>query len=219
VRVLVYDRTCTWRGGALSHAWAAGSRLYRTLGRIDAAHGVASWDEALVWLAARPELIAEVQYWGHGTWGGAWVDRDRLDASALAVEHPLHAPLRAVRARLAPDALVWFRTCETFGAQRGIAFAEQLADFLGARVAGHTHVIGVHQSGLHGLVPGARADWSPDEGLAEGSPDDPRRARPSRPWAPRTVTCFTRAVPPTWFAGPTVERDLADEPARPPETL
>jgi hypothetical protein len=199
VRVLVYDRTCVWRGGALSHAWAAGSRLYRTLGRIDAARGVASWDEALGWLAARPAPIDEIQYWGHGKWGGALVDRDMLDASAFASAHPLHAQLAAVRDRLAPDALVWFRTCETFGARRGIAFAEQLADFLRTRVAGHTFVIGVHQSGLHGLAPGARADWAPDEGLAAGTADQPERAKPSRPWAPRTVTCFTGAVPMDWF--------------------
>ncbi len=200
MRVLLYDRTCTWRGGALSHAWAAGSRLYRSLGRIDEAHGVAGWDEALAWLAARPAPVAEVQYWGHGTWGGAWIDRERLDASALVAGHALHPALRAVRAQLAPDALVWFRTCETFGARRGIAFAEALADFLGARVAGHTHVIGVHQSGLHGLVPGARADWSPDEGLAAGTAEAPQRARGSRPWAPRTITCFTPEVPASWFA-------------------
>src|SRR5262245_17997203 len=69
VRALIYDRTCVWRGGALSHAWAAGSRLYRALGRIDAARGVASWDEALGWLAELRAPIDEVQYWGHGKWG------------------------------------------------------------------------------------------------------------------------------------------------------
>jgi hypothetical protein len=200
MRVLVYDRTCVWRGGGLSHAWAAGAALYRRLGRIDEAHGVASWDEALAWLATRPEPIEEWQYWGHGKWGAVFVDRDALDATALVSGSPQHAQLVAVRARLAPDALVWFRTCETFGARRGIALAEQLADFLGARVAGHTFVIGLHQSGLHGLAPGARADWSADEGLAAGTVDDPLGARPSWPWAPRTVTCFTGEVPPAWFA-------------------
>ncbi|MBP9207035.1 MAG: hypothetical protein KBG28_23905, partial [Kofleriaceae bacterium] len=52
-----------------------------------------------------------------------------------------------------------------------------------------------------GLRPGARADWDPTEGLAEGSADAPVRALGSRPWAPRTVTCLTGAVPPSWFAG------------------
>ncbi|HEU4610915.1 MAG TPA: hypothetical protein VFS15_02515 [Kofleriaceae bacterium] len=107
--------------------------------------------------------------------------------------------LEAVRERLAPDALVWFRTCETFGARAGIDFAERLADFFGARVAGHTYIIGFHQSGLHGLAPGARADWSAEEGLAEGSPDEPARARWSRPWHPHTVTALHGEVPAAWI--------------------
>jgi hypothetical protein len=188
VRLLVYDRTCVIRGRALSTPWAIGARLYRGLRRIDAARGVASWAEALAWLAT------------HGRWGRAMVGDDVLDAGVLDTSHGLHAALREVRARLAPDALLWFRTCETFGAARGLAFAEALADFLGARVAGHTHVIGVHQSGLHGLAPGARAGWSPDEGLAEGTPADPKRAQPSRRRAPNTITCFDGAVPAEWFS-------------------
>jgi hypothetical protein len=200
MRTLIYDRTCMWHGGALSHAWAAGSRLYRALGRIDAARGVASWDEAFGWLAELRAPIDEVQYWGHGKWGCALVDRDVLDEAALTRAHPLHTGLGALRDRMARGALLWFRTCETFGAQRGIAFAERLADFLGARVAGHTFVIGFHQSGLHGLAPGARGDWSPEEGLAAGSVEAPERAKRSRPWAPRTVTCLTPSVPPEWFA-------------------
>jgi hypothetical protein len=238
MRALIYDRTCVWRGGALSHIWASGSRLYRALGWVDAARGVASWDEALSWLAelpasiersgsarprsnaercgeliersgsARPrsnaercgELIDEVQYWGHGKWGCAFVDRDVFDEAALTRAHSLHARLVALRARMAPGALLWFRTCETFGARRGIAFAERLADFLGVGVAGHTFVINFHQSGLHGIAPGARGDWSPEEGLAAGSVDAPERAKQSRPWSPRTVTCLTSSVPPAWFA-------------------
>jgi hypothetical protein len=192
----VYDRTCT---GGMSQAWSAGARLYRGLRRLDAVCGAASWDEALDWLATLDEPIAELQYWGHGRWGRALVADDVLDARALAPADPRHGKLRALRERLAPDALVWFRTCETFGARVGIDFAERLADFLGARVAGHTYVIHFHQSGLHGLGPGCRADWSPDEGLAEGSADSPRRAHRSTPWAPRTISCLAGRVPPAWF--------------------
>lgn len=200
MRVVVYDRTCVRTRGHLTPAWATGAKLYRGLGRIDAARGVASWEEALGWLATRPEPIREVQYWGHGSWGGARVGIELLDASALRPAHRLRPALEAVRAQLAPEALVWFRTCKTFGARAGLDLAARLADFLGARVAGHTFVIGFHQSGLHGLAPGARADWSPDEGLREGTPDTPRRARGSRPWAPRTITCLDGHVPAAWFA-------------------
>jgi len=200
MRVIVYDRTCVRTRGHLTPAWASGSLLYRGLGRIDATHGVESWAEAFAWIATRPDPVTEIQYWGHGTWGGAWVASDRFDADALTPAHRLRAPLEAVRDRLAPDALVWFRTCETLGTPRGIEFGERLADFLGARVAGHTYVIGFHQSGLHGLAPGMRADWAPDEGVAEGTPEAPTRAKSSRPWAPRTITCLHGQVPPQWFS-------------------
>ncbi len=200
MRALIYDRTCTGRLGGLSRVWASGAALYRRLGRIDDALGVAGWDEALAWLAARPEPIRELQYWGHGKWGCAFVGDDALDARALAAGDPRRAAMEAVRERLAPGALVWLRTCETFGARRGIDFAERLADFLGARVAGHTFVIHHYQSGLHGLAPGCRADWSADEGLAEGTGDEPRRARSSAPWAPRTITSLSGRVPEAWFA-------------------
>jgi hypothetical protein len=201
-RLLVYDRTCAGRIVGLSTAWSSGSRLYAMLGRIDASLGAASWGEALAWIAAQAKdrPIAEIQYWGHGKWGCALIANDVLDARALAPASPLHAPLCAVRERLAPDALFWFRTCETFGAGRGVDFAQRWTDFLGARAAGHTHVIGLWQSGLHGLGPGRAPDWSAAEGLAEGTPAEPRRARVSLPGAPRTITCFEGAVPAAWFA-------------------
>jgi hypothetical protein len=198
MRVVVYDKTCLWGARGLSPAWLAGTFLYRALRRIDAARGVASWHEALAFLAEQREPIEEVQYWGHGRWGHALIGDEPFDADAI--DRRLRPELEAVRERLAPGALVWFRTCQTFGARSGIAFAERLADFLGARVAGHTYVIAVHQSGLHGLAPGVRADWSPDEGLADGSPDEPVRAKWSARGEPRTITCFSGRVPADWFA-------------------
>lgn len=199
-RLVVFDRTQTGRPVGLSTAWSAGVRLYRGLSRIDGSHGAASWAEALDWVLGHDEPIAELQFWGHGKWGTALFGRDPLDASALAEGHPLHGRLVELRARLAPGALVWLRCCEAFGADRGLDFAERLADGLGARVASHTHVIGFHQSGLHGLLPGARADWSPAEGLAEGTPAEPVRALGSGPRRPRTITCLAGAVPDAWFA-------------------
>lgn len=179
MRVVVFDRTCP----KLGRVWAAGARLYRALGWLDDACGVTSWREAMAWLARRE--VHELQYWGHGKWGTLLVDRVPTSVDAIA-------PLRT---QLAPGALVWLRTCESFGARTGLAFAEQLADALGARVAGHTHVIGYRQSGLHALAPGARATWPVDEGLAAGTPDAPRRARGSSWRAPRTITALTPRLP------------------------
>jgi hypothetical protein len=199
-RLIVFDRTCLRGRGSLSPAWWLGSKLYRGLGRTDATFGAESWSEALRWLGRRREAIAEVQFWGHGNWGRALISDDVLEASSLRDGHTQRKGLDALRERLAPRALFWFRTCETFGASRGIDFAERLSDFLGARVAGHTFVIGVHQSGLHGLSPGVRADWSGEEGIAEGTAQEPRRSKRSTPLAPRTITCLDGRVPERWFA-------------------
>lgn len=196
-RLVIYDRTCTQGRRGLSPVWSAGTRLYRGLRRIDEARGVASWAEALSFLAEQREPIREIQYWGHGKWGTALIGDERFDAAAIATHR---AKLDAIRERLLPDALLWFRTCETFGARPGHELAQRLADTLAARVAGHTFIIGFHQSGLHGIAPGMRPDWSVEEGLLEGTPDDPRRARWSRPWSPRTVTALTPSVPSAWFS-------------------
>jgi hypothetical protein len=96
---------------------------------------------------------------------------------------------------LAPDALLWFRTCETLGAHAGQDFAAALTDATGARVAGHTFVIGFFQSGLHCLRPGVAPHWSAEEGLAQGSAERPQSALPSTPDAPNTITCLTGAIP------------------------
>jgi hypothetical protein len=195
-RLVIYDRTCVWGRRGLSPIWATGTRFYRLLGRIDGMRGVASWDEAFDYLINQREPIDEIQYWGHGKWGRALIGSDVFDGAAIGAR--AHQ-LTALRERLAPDALLWFRTCETFGARVGQDFAARLADTLGARVAGHTFIIAFQQSGLHGLHPGMRPYWRDDDGLIAGTPDDPREAAWSARRAPRTVTAMTGAVPPAWF--------------------
>lgn len=199
VRLMIYDRTCTGRGGllGLTHSWIAGALLYRALGRIDLYRGVSSWEEGLSFLAdaALERPIAEVQFWGHGKWGEARVAGDIFDERALLRTSPLEPLLRRVRARMTPDALFWFRTCETFGARRGHAFARALTDYLGTAAAGHTYIIGPWQSGLHRLAPGAEPHWSADEGIAEGDEARPTKALWSSPTAPNTITCLHGAVP------------------------
>ena len=204
LRLMIYDRTCRGRRGlpGLSHAWAAGGRLYHAMGRLDAWCGAASWAEALDWLATvrAGEPVAEVQLWMHGRWGQARIAGEALDAAALEPGHPHHARLVALRERLVPggSALFWFRTCETFGRAEGHAFARAWTGFFGCRAAGHTHVIGIFQSGLHLLEPGGTPDWPVDEGMAPGAPRDEAVrtiGAPSRPWSPRTVTFLAGQVP------------------------
>jgi hypothetical protein len=196
LRLMVFDRTC----GALTASWHAGGLLYALLGRLDARKGVRSWPEALAWLGeVRPgEPIAEIQFWGHGNWGCAKVAGEPLDVSALSPTHPWHAALQTIRGRLVgPDALWWFRTCETFGRREGHRFAREWTDFFQCRAAGHTYLIGPWQSGLHALAPGQAPDWSQDEGLPRGE-SAPRQALWSSPRAPNTITCFHGKVPPRY---------------------
>jgi hypothetical protein len=135
-----------------------------------------------------------VQYWGHGRWGCLRMNGASLDIAALEPAHPLFPRLSALRERLAgPEALFWFRTCETFGKPEGHAFARAWTRFFGCRAAGHTFVIGPWQSGLHLLAPGAEPHWSESEGL---QPDpNANVARWSGPLQPNTISCFGGRVP------------------------
>ena len=194
LRLLVYDATCAGRFGlpGLSAAWRAGGLLYGALGALDARAAVSSWPAAFAWLLAQGERapIAEVQFWGHGSWGRAYVAGESLDAGALEPGHPWHPALAALRARLLPGgtALWWFRTCETFGTEAGHAFARAWTRFFGCRAAGHTYVIGPWQSGLHCLSPGQEPDWPASEGVPARARVGPHRALRSRPGAPRTIS-------------------------------
>src|SRR2546423_5732333 len=185
LRLLVFDRTCAGRGvlPGLTPAGRAGRSLYGALGRIDDACGAASWAEALEWLASHraPARVREIQYWGHGHWGNVRLGGEVLDEAALAPGHVHFDRLRRVAARLLPGAegLFWFRTCETFGTDRGQSFARAWTRLFGCRAAGHTHWIGFWQSGLHSLLPGEEPAWSARQGV--GPAGAPARARPVAP--------------------------------------
>lgn len=198
LRLVVFDATQLERPPrALGASWRAGALLYRGMGYVDATYGARSFSEALGWVlgVARERTIGELQYWGHGKWGRVLVERESLGREALAPGHALRPKLEALRERLAPGALLWFRTCETLGAQAGHDFAQALGDFTGASVGGHTYVIGYFQSGLHVLRPGTAPGWSSAEGLSRGTPQAPESALGSGPAEPNTITCFTPRVP------------------------
>ena len=198
LRLVVFDATQRQRPPkALGLSWQYGTLLYRALGRVDAAYGASSFADALAWLGShdpsRP--IGEIQFWGHGKWGRIFIDSESLDRGVLASGHAHHKAFQAVRERLVPDSLLWFRTCETLGARAGQDFASALSDATGARVAGHTYVIGFFQSGLHCLRAGVKPHWSPSEGLSRGNAEAPEAALTSTPSAPNTITCLAGEIP------------------------
>ena len=117
-----------------------------------------------------------------------------LDRSVFGPEHSLHPQLTALRARLAPDALFWFRTCETFGGKAGHELARAWTDFFGCAAAGHSYVIGFWQSGLHKLLPGELPNGSVHEGFDALHPERTTALR-SSPIEPNTITCMHGAVP------------------------
>jgi len=197
LRLMLYDRSCRGDGLApgLSHAWAAGGALYRALGRIDACFGAKTWSEGLDWIteAARTREIAEIQFWGHGEWGGVWIDEELLTSAALEPAPYLPDRLARIRARLIPGGAArwWFRSCDVFGSATGLDFARAWTRFFGCRAAGHTHQIMVLQSGLHELAAGEEPTWSATEGLIEGL----WHAADSSANAPRTITCLHNSIP------------------------
>lgn len=194
-RVMVYDKSLVG-AVSLSHAWYAGSKLYHFLGRFDASFGASSWSEALDWLIAfGPNRIKEFQFWGHGKWGKIFIGQDLWDKSAFEPGHALYEPLDIFRICLAEQPLLWFRTCETFGANAGHQFAMNCANFFNATVAGHTYIIGFNQSGLHSLRPHEEPNWSALEGIKKGSAEEPIQAKWSHPFAPHTISCLHSKIP------------------------
>ncbi len=196
---MVYDDTCRRANTlpfGLTHSWIAGNLLYRGLGRIDASFAAHDWDGALQWLASfGAGAIDEIQFWGHGKWGMALIDKDVLDVRAL---HTRRRDLDAVKERLHKDSMWWFRTCETLGGEAGHRFAAEWADHFGCSVAGHTYIIGPWQSGLHLHEPGTPIHWSAWEGVQEGSANNPTRAKWSAPREPNTISCLQSVVPAGW---------------------
>jgi hypothetical protein len=174
--------------------------MYSLLRRSDGAHGARSFADGLAWLSTfrASEPIRELQFWGHGKWGRIFIGNEGLDRGALTAGCDHHPALCRLRERLLPEALVWFRTCETFGAVAGHDFARAWTDFFGCRAAGHTFVIGYWQSGLHLLRPGDAPRWTVEEGLTVGSPAHPERAANSWPGRPNTITCLQGRVPEGW---------------------
>jgi len=183
----------------LTHTWTAGGRLFRALNRIDFCQGFDNWYEAWMWLAnvCPEEKISEIRYWGHGGPGRVWMGNESLGPYA-PVTSKYKSLISRVQKRLTDDALIWFRTCSTFGADAGRVFAQNWAMNMNCRVAGHTHAIGFLQAGLHSLKPGDEPYWIYDEGIEQGTAEKPKKMSGSWLSSPNLITCLHGEIPNDW---------------------
>ena len=171
-RLLIYDN-----GDKLTPTWWFGSLLRAD--RFDARKGCKSWAEALDWVNSHSR-ISHLEYWGHGAPGQVILNKEALTERSFVIQKT-QKQLEALKQRLTPNALVWFRTCSTFKGTDGHRFATKWAgvDGLNCRIAAHTHAIGLVQSGLRTLKAGGTPDWSVRDG------------GPSRVWIKGTISCLS----------------------------
>jgi hypothetical protein len=209
-RLMIYDNTTLedgWDGfteDGLGYSWFAGGRLYRFMRWIDKSKGVGSWSEALDWLIAegKKKPISMVQYWGHGSWGRVWIGKEALSYKIAEQPSEVHDKWEELQKYLAEDAVIWFRTCQTFGGGSGHHFAKKFSTWMGCKVAAFTYNIGPFQSGLHSIGPGEEPSWSKTEGmeLIPGVDGADGRFKPimGHFGAPNTVFCLKGSVPNGW---------------------
>jgi len=209
IRVMIYDSTTLkdgWDGlkeDGLALSWKWGAVLYKLRNKVDLVIDATNWKGALTLLLilSAGKKIEEIQFWGHGRAGAAYIGTDRLDIADLLAgqQEEVRSLLLQLKGRMTNDSLIWFRTCATFCGEIGHAFAYELAQLMECRVAGHTHIIGPWQAGLHTLSPNDKPYWSLEEGIAEGTPRRIRKHLWSIPFkSPNGISCLTSEIPEGW---------------------
>ena len=177
----------------LTHSWFAGGRLYRMMRWVDETRGFATWEDALDWLAhTEPDQkIKQIQVWGHGGPGRSYMAGEALSHDSVYQGRHVLA-LQLIADRMTRDGVIWFRQCSVFAGPNGHRFARTGANEMGCRVAGHTHIIGPWQSGLHTIEPNENPRWPTGEGLVDGKPVW------GRPWTANTVNMLRSDIPDGW---------------------
>jgi len=180
----------------LTHSWMAGGWLYRQFGRFDHVAGFSSWADALQWLCEiEPEKqIDEIQYWGHGSPGKVWMNGQVLTKHAFDTTVYGELLMR-LKTRLTDESLVWLRCCSVFHGAKGHEFAKVWTEKLGCNVAAHTFIIHLFQSGLYALRPGEEPYWPLEEGLNEGTAEEPLSLRWGMLWSPHTILALQSRLP------------------------
>lgn len=180
----------------LTHTWITGGWLYRQFGRFDHTKGFSSWVDALTWLNEidPEEKISEIQFWGHGLPGGVWLNGQILHRNSFNTV--LYGDLLLqLRERMTPESLIWFRSCSIFASQKGHDFAKAWSNFMQCRIAAHTYIVHVFQSGLHCIRPGQEPWWPLEEGIKAGTVDRPEKIKVGWLWSPNTILALQSHLP------------------------
>jgi hypothetical protein len=167
-RVLIYDDT---GNGLVEFTWKYGALMYKSY--FDHCIAASSWESAIRELAStigNGARVVELQFWGHGCEGVAFVGRDELTVASLA-----SSEWQAIRDIFVDNAVLWFRTCRTFNGSQGRNFANQFAAHFREKVklVGHTVNIGAMHAGLvvkHQRQPATWSDGSGSQCLCTDMP-------------------------------------------------
>jgi hypothetical protein len=187
MRVTIYDKLPghSFMQRCLGFSWFLGCWFQKLIGKVDKYYGASSWADAIDWLKAQqPALLTNIQYWGHGRPGKVMLAGRYLDIGTMVALKPC----------VAPNTIIWFRTCSTFQGVPGHEFSSTLSNLLGCVVAGHTRVIGLFQGGLHTRRAGAPASWP----TTEGEFKENILSNNGLIWGNNTIFCLTTDVPKGW---------------------
>ena len=185
MRVIIYDAKPGSRfiDKFLKLSWLVAAWFQKLIGVADAVYAAETWLSTVEFLS-RHDKLTSLQYWGHGSPGTVWLSG-----------HPLTADdFRALKGRMAPEGIIWFRCCSVFQGLRGHRFSEQLANELNCTIAGHTRVIGVFQGGLHTRKPYTAPSWPIEEVEFPFS----MWSYLGLKWGNNTVVCLATKVPSGW---------------------
>lgn len=90
------------------------------------------------------DVIKRVEFWGHGRPGAMTIGDEELTPGSFVPDHPHYSYLSMLRDRLADEAVISFRGCQTFAGKEGKDFACGAAGFFGSgvQVEGQSRMIG-----------------------------------------------------------------------------
>lgn len=181
-RLMIYDVA---EDSFVGFSWKVGSKVFSPY--FDKILAVKSWDDCYAQLSQLEEKYDEVQFWGHGTPGFIYVNKQPSTADFWLT----------LAKKLNKNAVVWLRVCSFAATSLGKTMMSQISKTLNAKLIAHTYSVGQWgcQSGARAVTPTNSAKWSSDEGVDRGQ--SPFKLLPSAPWIPNTVLVLTMK-PPEW---------------------